>query len=362
MIDIEIEQTQDIENSSLIPINIYKSIPDNLDLLFSTYKKYETKKIKFLKDELFVSNLDRYLKYDDIFDFLNQFGEIKDLKLNYKVTDKNKKFFAGNCFVKFKDLSKHDQLIAKSNQYSLRGRKVIFSERIQKIQSLDDIEKSCWFCFSNPNIEKDLIIYDFKHFYIAYPKGPIDNFHLIISPKLHIKNYLAIPEDLLFELDFILRNLKKFYSDNNLEYIIFEKNLPYNDEKAKHMILNFIGIKKDLSFDVFDRTLDILKKNKLKFETHDANEWDIQNLKYEKPDCNYHYLDIPSGLVVGKIEKRTKFVIYHENRNNEKNKIDFSDFSRMIICDVIGKKENINWKVINYISLINIKIFFYKLI
>jgi len=349
----ELIDSAQTDNPAIIPQDIYKNIPNNLDLIFSTYKKYESKKIRFVKDELFVGNLDRYLTYDDVYQFLSQFGEILELKLNFsnKGFEKNgrgnKKVFAGNCFVKYKDLNIHDKLMAFSNQYSLRGRKVIFSEKVQKIQSMDDIEKSCWFCFGNPNLEKDLILYELKNFYIAYPKGPIDNFHLIVAPKFHIKNYLNIPNDLYNELVYIIKVLKKFFIDNKLEYVIFEKNLPYNEEKAKHMILNIVGIKKELSFEIFEKTFDCIKKNKLKYESHASDEWNLGDLKKENPECFYHYLDIPVGLSVGKNEKRTYFLILHDEgkMNNANKKVNYSDYARTIICDIIDKKENSNWKV-----------------
>lgn len=357
----EIEDTAKIENPSAIAENIYKSIPDNLDLVFSTYKKYESRKMRFKKDEIYVGNLDRYLTYQDILDFLSQFGEVADLKLNYSFkgseksrNSKNVKLFAGNCFVKYKDSNVHDKLIAFSNQYSIRGRKVIFSEKVEKIQSLEDIEKSCWFCFSNPNIEKDLVLCELKNFYIAYPKGPIDNYHLIIAPKLHIKNYLAIPNDLYDELDYIVKTLKKLFSDNNLELIIFEKNLPYKDERAKHMILNFFGIKKDFSFEIFNKAFDYLKRNKLRYESHSADEWSLSDLKHENPDCYYHYLDIPVGFSSGRTEKRSKFIVMHEERKSAGavNKTDFNDHARIIICDILDKKENVNWKVLIFVFFV----------
>ncbi len=352
----EIEDTAKIENASAIAEAIYRNIPDNLDLVFSTYKKYETRKMRFNKEEIFVGNLDRYLKYDDIFEFLTRFGQIADLKLNYSYkggsekfsrNKNNKNFFAGNCFVKYKDPNVHDKLLTFSNHYSIRGRKVLFSEKVEKILSIEDIEKSCWFCFNNPNIEKDLVLFDLKNFYIAYPKGPIDSYHLIIAPKFHIKSYLAIPSDLYEELDLIVKTLKKFFADNSLEFVVFEKNLPYNDEKAKHMILNIVGIKKDFSFEIFNKAFDYLKRNKLSYQSHSGDEWSLSDLKQENQDCYYHYMDIPVGLSAGKNEKRSKFLIMHDERKSAGagNKTDFSDYARIIICDIIDKKENVNWKV-----------------
>lgn len=351
MNDTEIEEL--IKTNKTLPNiseNLFKHLPDNLDLIFSTLKKYEEKKIKINKSELYVGNLDRYLTYDEIHDFLTQFGELETLKMNYDNKNshpkKNKQIFLGNCFVKYKNLETHDKLLSFSNYYSLRNRKIIFSEKLEKIQTLDDIEKSCWFCFNNPLIEKDLIIKEFNNFYIAYPKGPIDNFHIIILPKFHIESYVQIPVELYEEFQNIFKILKKFFFDNNLEYIIYEKNLPYKDEKAKHMLMNIVGIKKELSFQTFNHIYEYLSDKKIKFESFNSVEWDLSELKKETKDYYYHYIEIPSGISLGSVEKRTRILIKHENRNTQgNNKNDFIDISRLIICDLIDKKENINWKV-----------------
>jgi RNA recognition motif-containing protein len=344
-----------IERLDLIPKtdilnNIFKNVPDNFDLLFSTFKNYESKKIKINRDELYLGNLDRDLKYEDIFEFLSQFGKLDNLIMNYmknkndgRRDKKSKNLFSGFCFVKFKDEQIHDKLIKNSNLYSLRNRKVIFSEKLEKIQTLEDIEKSCWFCFNNPNIEKDLIVIDFRHFYLAYPKGPIDNFHLLIIPKFHIKNYLDIPEELNIELDYIIKVLRKFYSDNKMDYVIYEKYLPYKDEKAKHMLLNFVGINKDFSFEIFDKINDYLSKEKIKYEIFNSNEWNLSDTKINEEEIFYHYIEIPSGIKLGNEEKRMKILIPHLLNLNTK--FDFTDYSRLLICEMIGKKQNINWKV-----------------
>lgn len=366
------KETQELINSYSNPAdiseNIYSKIPDNIELIFSTFKKYETKKIHVIKSELYVGNLDRYLTYEDIYQFLSQFGEVEKLKLNYnfKGSDKghkksSKQYFAGNCFVKFKNVDIHEKLIALSNAYSLRNRKVVFSEKLEKIQSLEDIEKSCWFCYNNPLIEKDLIIKDFKSFYLAYPKGPIDNFHLIVLPKFHIKNFNEIPLDLLDELMDIIKTLKKFFADNSLEYVIYEKNLPYNDEKAKHMILNMIGIKKELSFQIFNYLHEYLNKNKLNYKCYNEGDWSLSDLKQENPDCYYHYVEIPSGINIGKSDKRSKFLIYHLLQQNSQSntKTEFQDIARIVLCGFIDKKENINWKVYKNIIFTILLIFIY---
>ena len=64
---------------------------------------------------------------------------------------------------------------------------------LEQESKTEDIEGTCWFCFNNPNIDKDLIIKSFKYFYVAFAKGPINNYHFLVIPKSHIQCYVALP-------------------------------------------------------------------------------------------------------------------------------------------------------------------------
>lgn len=78
----------------------------------------------------------------------------------------------------------------------LMGRTLNINWKTQKVrEKMQDSEKKCWFCYENEEIEKHLIIKSFEHFYIALPKGPINELHLLIVPKKHISNSLMLSEE-----------------------------------------------------------------------------------------------------------------------------------------------------------------------
>jgi len=47
-------------------------------------------------------------------------------------------------------------------------------------------DKDCWFCYSNPKIDSQLIISPKDapgEFYLAVPKGPVTDEHFLVVPK-----------------------------------------------------------------------------------------------------------------------------------------------------------------------------------
>jgi hypothetical protein len=65
------------------------------------------------------------------------------------------------------------------------GRPLTINWKMKKVKPDQDENKKCWFCFSNPEIEKELIVEVRDHFYVAIPKGGIVEEHFLLIPKEH---------------------------------------------------------------------------------------------------------------------------------------------------------------------------------
>ena len=284
------------------------NLNENLDEFINKIEKEENN-IKIFHDTLFLCNLEHSLTYDELNDFLSSFGKVNKIEMIYK-----KKFFTGTAFVQFNDLKIHKNLLEKNNYYNLKGRKIGIREKTIKINNEKEIAKNCWFCFDNPNIEKNLILKEFANFYFAYNKGPITNFHFLIIPKKHIQNSFKI---------------------NNLETLIYEKSLPYNNINYKHMIINVIGIEKNFMDFFIDFGNTFFKENKINYEISMENNF----LENKINDEYFFYIEGNNNIKIGKEKKRCVFYI----KINENNK-DFTDYCRIFVCNLIEKYERKNWK------------------
>ena len=305
------------------------NLNENLDEFINKIEKEENN-IKIFHDTLFLCNLEHSLTYDELNDFLSSFGKVNKIEMIYK-----KKFFTGTAFVQFNDLKIHKNLLEKNNYYNLKGRKIGIREKTIKINNEKEIAKNCWFCFDNPNIEKNLILKEFANFYFAYNKGPITNFHFLIIPKKHIQNSFKLKGEIKQELNELISSLIEFIKINNLETLIYEKSLPYNNINYKHMIINVIGIEKNFMDFFIDFGNTFFKENKINYEISMENNF----LENKINDEYFFYIEGNNNIKIGKEKKRCVFYI----KINENNK-DFTDYCRIFVCNLIEKYERKNWK------------------
>ena len=79
----------------------------------------------------------------------------------------------------------------------LQGRALKINFKMKRVRQ--QMDKDCWFCLDNENINKELILWDqskdMRHFYIALPKDPICEDHWLIVPQTHIAHTLELTEE-----------------------------------------------------------------------------------------------------------------------------------------------------------------------
>lgn len=118
-----------------------------------------------------------------------------------------------------------------------RGKRDDFQNRKKFKQSMD-LEK-CWFCLSSESVEKDLIVSIGNSFYLAAPKGPLNDTHVMILSVNHIQSASLLNDEDFQELDLYKRALRQYYESLGLVTIFYERNY-----KSSHLAINAIGIDK----------------------------------------------------------------------------------------------------------------------
>ncbi len=307
-------------------LNLKKNIEKNiLELILNSDNK--NNEFPF---QIKITHLDKKINDIELNNFLIKFGEILFLRKNY-----NKRGdFLCEAFVSFKNPLINNKLITEDKVYKINNKRVFF----EKIENNKLYYSKCKFCFDNSEIEKELILHTFNNFYLAYSKGPINNFHFLILPKKHYSSYFSLPKILKEEFKEILNTIINFLKLHSLDYILYEKNLPFDNEIYLHMCINIIGIEKDYMIGFQE----IFKNNFPNF--YNINEsYDEENIfsldKYENKSNFYYYINGSKGYKIGFKEIRLGYFI--EVPNNIK---DFKDYPRLIICKLIDKEKNIYWK------------------
>jgi diadenosine tetraphosphate (Ap4A) HIT family hydrolase len=100
----------------------------------------------------------------------------------------------------------------------------------------------CWFCLSNPKLEKHLLIAIGDEFYLTVPKGSVDNYHALIVPINHYVDLRAVPEEckesVTEELEKFVEAISKLYDTLDMEPLLFEVSRP--QAKSQHFHIQVI--------------------------------------------------------------------------------------------------------------------------
>ena len=68
-----------------------------------------------------------------------------------------------------------------------------------------------------------------EDFYLAVPKGPVIDEHFLIVPKTHVAHSLELTESQEEEMAKVKQRVLNYLSnDKRMDYIVFERNMPFN--------------------------------------------------------------------------------------------------------------------------------------
>lgn len=192
---------------------------------------------------------------------------------------------------------------------------------------------SCWFCLSNPEADKSLVVKEFKHLYVALDKGPIEKYHFLVAPKDHLPNSTKLDIEAKEELKIVEKNLLEFYESERRAVVKVERysNLTKN---IAHMIINYVSFEKEHFSAVLDIFRLYVKQTKLEFFELKEGEEAEQFLKGNEYFVSLELWD------VYKLEKKRFLLSLSEAlaKNLPRN------FLREFICQLIDKSQRVDWK------------------
>lgn len=361
IINMEKEQEEKNEIKFIKDSNLFKyfeffDIDKNKSLMenYDTYLNicFKDNLIKSIKDilpiskPLLLSNLDYNLTENEIKNFLiTKYGSIKSIKF-LKNKESNK--FNGKAIIEFNNISSMNEMLNNNGKDKLNNRiikVVVYTPKNQINNNPNNINNNinvntnnnmriadCWFCYeNNEKLEIKFIIKNFDNFYVAYPKGPIDKYHFLIIPKIHISSFVELSKDEKIEGEMIIQLITDYLNSKGYNYISFEKNLKYNYSNTLHMLINIVGIEKSLIEKINDFTENFLIEEKINDFFVSFNEKFLDTYK-EKDE--YIYMNIPK-IYKQKIVRKIILIKTKEYK---------IDYPRKLVCNLIKKEERLNWK------------------
>lgn len=103
----------------------------------------------------------------------------------------------------------------------------------------------CWFCLSNPEVEKHLIVSIGEECYLSLAKGGLTPHHTLIIPIAHASSTLQLEDATRTEIDRYKQALRKCFDTQQMGVIFIEQNLPTMHGNV-HCVIQVAPVPQDL--------------------------------------------------------------------------------------------------------------------
>lgn len=77
------------------------------------------------------------------------------------------------------------------------------------------------------------------------PKGPVTDEHFLIVPKQHIASSLELTSVQLKDYIDQRAILTAYLNERSMDFVLFERNMPFKFQKAAHMNTQIVGLPSD---------------------------------------------------------------------------------------------------------------------
>ncbi|CAO3652564.1 unnamed protein product [Cunninghamella blakesleeana] len=192
---------------------------------------------------------------------------------------------------------------------------------------------SCWFCLSNPKIEKHLITSIGSEIYATLAKGPLispanspvpGGGHILLITITHFSNFGIIPDEDRKNIDLDLNNYKKalkaFYAKYDQDMVTFQISRE-SKRGLNHSHIQVLPIPKNKSSDIIEQVA--------KEEAEKAN-YDLIEGAPPSGDKAFFDMELPNG-------KHLVHVIHPKERFN-------LQFGRAILAKALDTPDREDWK------------------
>ena len=179
----------------------------------------------------------------------------------------------------------------------------------------------CWFCLSSAEVEKHLVVSIGDHAYLALPKGPLNENHVMILPIGCHRCALELPDEVSNEIEKFKSALKKLFKKEGLTCVFFERNY-----KSKHMQLQVIGLPLNYEKSLKDTFMDIGSSMQITFDDVPDHAELPQLAETGTP---YFFVELPTDRLFHRV--RSGFPI---------------QFGREVLCspDLLDCESKIDWR------------------
>lgn len=198
---------------------------------------------------------------------------------------------------------------------------------------------TCWFCLSNPQVTKHLIVSIGSETYVSLPKGQLPDprsgspvpggGHVLIVPIAHYPSLLGLPKELstpiTSEIEAYQSSLSKLYANFNASMVSFEvAKVSGTGARQGHGHVQVCPIPNELVEKIEPAFVEEGKKVGIEFEQEDGKGEGVGE------EVSYFRVGLPSG------KKMVHFIRPDQRFNMQ--------FGRFVLAKVLGEDERWDWK------------------
>ena len=194
--------------------------------------------------------------------------------------------------------------------------------------------RACWFCLSTPGFEAHLVASVGTHVYMALPKGPINEGHILLVPIDHnVSSFAVANSDVRNEIDAYLSALRAYFASKKMKIVCFEHNI-VRPGVMKHMHLQVVPVTGSSDDASVRRAFERLgEKSNVRFD-------DLISDTVLRTYSSYFLVTLPSGRRIVHVPPPVSRARTERTPTGCR-----PSFGREAICGLLGlDKRRVNWK------------------
>lgn len=323
-----------------------KLTPDNKGIEAATECPFSKKRQRDMEptDTVYIGNLPKVAREDTLHKPLQRCGQIKRLRC---VRDTDTGECRGFGFCTFNSIEEATRAVALDGKLQCAGKtlQIRFAEKRQDNQ--DEYKSKapridlaphaeCWFCLSNPKLEKHLLVSVGRSAYTALAKGGVHENHLLVLPVKHFPCFASMPKDVADDMLRQMNYIKDFYAPKDADLICYERWLPMRNTLANHAQFQAIAIPRRMAFCAQPALLSLGKKAGLIFRKIDSPS-ELFTLQDGASATPYYYFQLPGDNTArGRMTE-------HWVCSSDSTKMPLN-FGREVLCEILEAKDKLDWR------------------
>ncbi|CAL1265079.1 unnamed protein product [Larinioides sclopetarius] len=158
------------------------------------------------------------------------------------------------------------------------------SYKARKKQNVNVSQESCWFCLTNPEVQKQLLLSIGDHSYITLAKGGLVQDHLLIIPMEHVPASINLSDSAEKEIEKYKNALVNYFHDQEYDVIFFERNFV-----SPHLQLQIVPIPKSRTSGITETIIEFAASQGLKFT--ELSKFSVLK-QVAPPKKSYFYIEV----------------------------------------------------------------------